>query len=84
MSDESILNRIEALVAEEHKLQRREEDDATDDDALEGDRGRLDQVSVVLESCWVQLPQHRARRHPGHHTDEAEVRDAGTVENYRL
>lgn len=83
MSDESILNRIETLVAEEHKLQRREQDDATDDDALEGDRGRLEQVSVELDRCWDLLRQRRARRDAGLDADEAAVRDAGTVENYR-
>ena len=83
MSDESILNRIEALVQEEHKLQRREADDATDDDALVDDRARLDQVSVELDRCWDLLRQRRARRNAGLDADEAEARDAGTVENYR-
>ena len=82
MSDESILNRIEALVQEEHKLQRREADDATDDDALVDDRARLDQVSVELDRCWDLLRPRRARRNAGLDADEAEVRDAGTVENY--
>ena len=83
MSDESILNRIETLVQEEHKLQRREADDATDDDALVDDRARLDQVSVELDRCWDLLRQRRARRNAGLDADEAEVRDPGTVENYR-
>jgi len=83
MSDESILNRIESLVQEEHKLQHREQDDATDDDALADDRRRLDQVSVELDRCWDLLRQRRARRNAGLDADEAEVRDAGTVENYR-
>jgi uncharacterized protein DUF2630 len=83
MSDESILNRIEALVTEEHKLQRREQDDATDDDALVDDRARLEQVSVELDRCWDLLRQRRARRNAGLDADEAEVRDASTVENYR-
>jgi hypothetical protein len=65
MSDESILNRIEALVQEEHKLQRSEADDATDDDALVDDRKRLDQVSVELDRCWDLLRQRRARRTTG-------------------
>jgi uncharacterized protein DUF2630 len=83
MSDESILNRIEALVDEEHKLLRREQDDATDDDALADDRGRLEQVSVELDRCWDLLRQRRARRAAGVDPDGAQVRDAGTVENYR-
>ena len=83
MSDESILNRIEALVDEEHKLQRREADDATDDEALEDDRKRLERVSVELDRCWDLLRQRRARRDAGLDADEAEVRDERTVENYR-
>ena len=82
-SDESILNRIEALVDEEHSLLRREADDASDDDALAGDRARLQEVSVALDQCWDLLRQRRARRAAGLEPDEAEARDAGTVEHYR-
>jgi Protein of unknown function (DUF2630) len=82
-SDESILDRIEALVAEEHKLQHREEDDAVDEDALADDRRRLDSVSVELDRCWDLLRQRRARRAAGEDPDAANVRDADTVENYR-
>jgi Protein of unknown function (DUF2630) len=83
MADETILDRIESLVDEEHKLLRREEDDAVDDDALAEDRRRLQQVSVELDRCWDLLRQRRARRSAGQDPDEATVRDAGTVENYR-
>jgi hypothetical protein len=83
MADETILNRIESLVQEEHKLQRREEDDAVDDDALAEDRRRLQQVSVELDRCWDLLRQRRARRSVGQDPDEASARDEATVENYR-
>ena len=82
-SDESILNRIEALVDEEHTLLRREQDDASDDDALADDRGRLEQVSVELDRCWDLLRQRRALRDAGDDPDAAQVRDADTVERYR-
>src|SRR6185503_4930299 len=82
-SDETILNRIEALVDEEHSLLRREADDASDDDALAGDRARLQEVSVALDQCWDLLRQRRARRAAGLEPDEAEARDADTVEHYR-
>jgi hypothetical protein len=82
-SDESILDRIESLVAEEHRLQHREADDAVDDAALADDRRRLDQVSVELDRCWDLLRQRRARRDAGQDPDGAEARDASTVENYR-
>jgi hypothetical protein len=83
MSDESIRNRIEALVDEEHALLRREAGDATDDDALAGDRRRLEQVSVELDQCWDLLRQRRARRSVGEDPDGANVRDSGTVEGYK-
>jgi hypothetical protein len=82
-SDESILDRIEALVAEEHRLQHREADDAVDEDALAEDRRRLDSVSVELDRCWDLLRQRRARRSAGEDPDGAQVRDADTVEHYR-
>jgi Protein of unknown function (DUF2630) len=82
-SDESLLDRIEALVAEEHRLQHREADDAVDVDALADDRRRLDSVSVELDRCWDLLRQRRARRSAGEDPDGAAVRDADTVENYR-
>jgi len=82
-SDESLLNRIEALVAEEHRLQHREADDAVHEDALAEDRRRLDSVSVELDRCWDLLRQRRARRSAGEDPDGAAVRDADTVENYR-
>ncbi len=81
-SDESILNRIEQLVAEEHKLQSREQSDAPRDEELEADRERLDRVSVELDQCWDLLRQGRARRDAGENPDEAHVRDADTVERY--
>jgi hypothetical protein len=83
MADEKILDRIEALVQEEHELLHREESDATDDDALADDRRRLEHVSVELDRCWDLLRQRRARRGAGQDPDEATVRDAGTVEDYR-
>jgi hypothetical protein len=82
-SDESILDRIERLVAEEHRLQHLEEDDAVDEDALAEDRRRLDDVSVELDRCWDLLRQRRARRSAGVDPDGAQVRDASTVENYQ-
>ena len=82
MTDDSVLGRIEALVDEEHALRSREQSDATDNDALEGDRERLRQVEVELDRCWDLLRQRRARRSAGQDPDAAEVRDEGTVERY--
>ena len=82
MPDESIQARIEALVQEEHSLLSREEDDASSSDALSEDKQRLDQISVEMDRCWDLLRQRRALRDAGQDPDDAEVRDANTVEKY--
>jgi hypothetical protein len=83
MTDESIAARIERLVGEEHELRAREQADASDDDALETDRERLRSVEVELDRCWDLLRQRRALRDAGADPDQAQVRDADTVEGYR-
>jgi uncharacterized protein DUF2630 len=82
MSDESIAARIESLVAEEHDLQRREESDSDDEERLQEDQRRLDAVRVELDRCWDLLRQRRAREEFGQDPDEAQVRDADTVQRY--
>ena len=81
-ADESIANRIESLVAEEHQLRNREQSDAMDVDALEADQERLRDVEIELDRCWDLLRQRRALRDAGADPDEAHVRDANTVERY--
>jgi hypothetical protein len=70
-------------VAEEHELRDREQADAPNDDALADDRERLSAVEVELDRCWDLLRQRRALRDAGADPDEAEVRDANTVEGYQ-
>ncbi len=82
MSDDSIANRIEKLVAEEHELRHREESDSHDAERLEADQERLQDVEVELDRCWDLLRQRRALRDAGANPDTAHVRDAGTVERY--
>ena len=82
MSDQSIAARIETLVAEEHQLRQREANDRHDDEQLELDQGRLRAVEVELDRCWDLLRQRRAREEFGQDPDEAQVRDADTVERY--
>ena len=76
MADESVTQRIESLVAEEHTLRSREEGDASDVDALAADKARLDAIQVELDECWDLLRQRRARRSAGTDPDTAEPRDA--------
>jgi hypothetical protein len=82
VSDQSIANRIEALVSEEHELRHREESDSHNADRLEADQERLREVEVELDRCWDLLRQRRALRDAGADPDDAHVRDAGTVERY--
>jgi hypothetical protein len=82
MSDETIAARIEQLVAEEHDLRGREQSDADDVDRLDDDQQRLRDVEVELDRCWDLLRQRRALRESGADPDQAQVRDADTVERY--
>ena len=84
MDDQSILSRIESLVAEEHSLQHSEQADAerAQSEPLAADRERLEQVSIELDRCWDLLRQRRARRAAGQDPDEAQAREPNTVEKY--
>jgi hypothetical protein len=82
MSDDSIASTIERLVTEEHELRNREQADAPNDEALEDDRQRLGEVEVELDRCWDLLRQRRALRGAGADPDDAQARDADTVERY--
>jgi hypothetical protein len=82
MDDERIANRIENLVAEEHKLRHQEEVDSSSTDQLEEDQRRLREVEVELDRCWDLLRQRRAREEFGQDPNEAQARDANTVERY--
>ena len=82
MTDESIAARIERLVAEEHDLRTREQSERNDENALEADRSRLREVGVELDRCWDLLRQRRALRSVGADPEDADARDADTVERY--
>ena len=83
MSDQSVANHIERLVAEEHELRNREQADNDDPASLEADREKLRAVQVELDRCWDLLRQRRAIRRAGADPDDAQLRDADTVEQYR-
>lgn len=75
MDDKTILERITALVEEEHRL--REGPEAPAQSAA-----RLKHVTDQLDQCWDLLRQRRAKREFGDDPDSAAVRDVGTVERY--
>lgn len=76
---EPVMDRIQALAAEEHELREREGHGPLPED----ERLRLAQVELELDQCWDLLRQRRARRDAGLDPDDAAVRDVDTVEGYR-
>ncbi len=75
MDEKELLNRIHALVDEEHAL--REGAEHTDDQ-----RARMQQLEVQLDQCWDLLRQRRAKRQYGEDPDEAQPRPEPQVESY--
>jgi hypothetical protein len=75
VGDQPVLNHIQHLVAEEHRLYEQRAHP-------QADRKRLVQVQVELDQCWDLLRQRRALRDVGLDPDEAEVRPPQVVENY--
>jgi hypothetical protein len=75
-TDKTVLEHIQHLVAEEKKLYAQ----GTMSDA---ERDQLAKINVELDQCWDLLRQRRALREFGRNPDEAEVRSAAIVENYK-
>ena len=75
IEDQPVLNHIQRLVAEEHRLHEAGV-------LRKADGKRLAQVQVELDQCWDLLRQRRALRDVGLDPDEAEVRPPQVVENY--
>jgi hypothetical protein len=77
--DVDIHQRIKGLIDEEHGLRERL---GSGDISVEEENQRLRSIEVQLDQCWDLLRQRRARREFGENPNDAQVRDAGTVENY--
>jgi hypothetical protein len=77
--DPQVHGAIEALVAEEHELWRRESEGV----ATDADRERIQQLKVALDQCWDLLRQRRALRDAGLDPEQAELRRTEIVEDYR-
>jgi len=78
MDDPQIRQRIEELVAEEHRLW----DDEAAGGSSDEDAARLAQVKVTLDELWDLLRQRRALRAAGQDPEVARLRDSDTVEHY--
>lgn len=73
--DQPVLNYIQRLVEEEHRLYGQGR-------LPKADRKRLEKIHVELDQCWDLLRQRRALRDVGVDPNEAEVRPPQIVENY--
>jgi hypothetical protein len=84
MSDEQVQARIEELEREEQRLRsdERAAADTTDTEQVAADASGLAEIRVELDRLWDYLRQRRALRDAGKDPDEAEMRNAGTVERY--
>jgi hypothetical protein len=80
MRDNEILTRINDLVAEEHELRTKL---TTGELNTDEEHARVRELEVALDQCWDLLRQRRARRDAGEDPDDAKVRPASEVENYR-
>jgi hypothetical protein len=74
-TDQSVLQRINELVGEEHRMLAREI-------KSEEDQRRLRALQVELDQCWDLLRQRRALRTVGQDADKAQVRPPEIVEEY--
>jgi sigma54-dependent transcription regulator len=84
MDDAQIEARIDALEQEEKRLRKDEESRAEQGhtDVVGDDAGRLAAIKVELDQLWDLLRQRRALRSAGRDPDDAQMRDADTVERY--
>jgi len=79
MDDAELHQRIDELVAEEHRLER----DHVGQPLSDSDKRRLDDLGVQLDRYWDLLRQRDARRRAGQDPDAAQQRSADVVEGYR-
>lgn len=73
--DYSVLDHIQQLVSEEHRLYAQ-------GSMSDVDRKRMTKIQVELDQDWDLLRQRRALRETGHDPNEAQVRPADMVEGY--
>jgi hypothetical protein len=92
MDNQDILQRIQALVDEEHQLREPAASGPAsgpggngsdeDEDARGERRARLRQVEEALDQCWDLLRQRRAKAKAGENPNEADARPVNEVEGY--
>jgi hypothetical protein len=75
MNERDLHEHIETLVQKEHSLYNK-------GNLSEVEQTELRALEVKLDQLWDLLRQRRAKREYGQNPDEAQERDATTVENY--
>ena len=80
MNDADVLNHIEELVAEEHRLLDSAGDGRPPDAAA---RARLDEVKVQLDRTWDLLRRRRAKEEFGLDPDAEVGRPEDIIERYQ-
>jgi hypothetical protein len=78
MDDTQLIERIDALANEEHKLFEME----SSGDFSVAHQERLKELQVMLDRCWDLMRQRRAKREFGLEPDATALRDEKTVETY--
>ncbi|MBC6457898.1 DUF2630 family protein [Actinomadura sp. HBU206391] len=79
MDEKQILERIDALVAEEHQLRTNRVQGAADSDS---ESERLRHLEETLDQCWDLMRRRRALRAAGANPDDAEAASVSQVEGY--
>lgn len=79
LTDEELVNRIDALVEEEHRLEQAHIGEGLD----QRSRDRLNALEVQLDQAWDLLRRRRARRRAGMDPDEVGLRSPDVVEHYQ-
>ena len=79
MDDRQILQHINELVDEEHRLLNAHTSGGLNED----ERERMERLELTLDQCWDLLRQRRGRRHAGESPEGAEVRPPEVVERYQ-
>jgi Protein of unknown function (DUF2630) len=79
MDDKELVAQIGKLAQEEHQLE-----EAHAGEGLNGeDLQRLKSIEIALDQCWDLLRQRRAKAEFGKDPQDAKVRPADVVEDYR-
>jgi hypothetical protein len=79
VDETEIVQRISALVEDEHALERAHAGTPPSNEEV----ARRHAIEVALDQCWDLLRQRRARRDAGLDPDDAQARPEGTVEGYQ-